>query len=316
MITTVDRLHRRAGVRVSVALAALAATAGAATLVTNGGRPDRPSPAPPSLAAAAGPDSGPLVPSTGVSASAPPPSASPSVPVVASGSSSAVPHTAPTSAATPGPPAVNAATAVTFDSAGSARSNGSSLSWTQGVSGTNRLLVVEVAVGAISDTGCTLSVSDNGAGLTPLTTVHDDNQHAGYHSVFYRVAPPSGGNTISAQVTGCTVDELTGGSISLDGADQSAPLGSAVTAEGSGSNAAATVGGTRFGGMVVGFVSNGGSVDSASPPSTSRYTQNGSVNTGAGNSAAATVASPGGPATMAWSVQPDWWAVTAIEVRA
>jgi hypothetical protein len=195
------------------------------------------------------------------------------------------------------------ATQISVDASGGGRLPAPALVWTQPVGGTNRLLTVEVAVGAKPDSGCSLSVSDNGATMTRLTTVHDNNQPAGFHSVFYRVAPPTGPNIISATVTGCIVSELTGGSIGFAGVSQTSPLGRAVTASGTGTRAAATVGGTRSGSVVVGFVSNGSSVDSASAPSTTRYTENGNDSTGAGNSAAATQGASGGSNTLAWAVQ-------------
>ncbi|MBO0871224.1 MAG: hypothetical protein J2P15_21945, partial [Micromonosporaceae bacterium] len=205
-------------------------------------------------------------------------------------------------------------TVVSVDTVGRGQGSDSTLSWTQQVSGANRLLTAEVAVGAAPDTGCSLSVTDNGATMTRLTTVHDDNQPAGFHSVFYRVAPPTGTNTISATVTGCAVDVLTGGSISFTGASQSAPLGRAVTAAGDGTRAAATVAGTPSGAVAVGFVSAGTLVDSATTPSTDRFIENGDASTGAGNSGAATQAGSGGSNTLAWSVEADWWAVTAVSV--
>ncbi|MBO0867060.1 MAG: hypothetical protein J2P15_00705, partial [Micromonosporaceae bacterium] len=217
---------------------------------------------------------------------------------------------------TPSGSAPPATAAVTVDASGRSQASGAtSLSWSQPVHGGSRLLVAEVSVGVFVDFGCSLSASDNGTAMRRLSTVHDDSSPTGFHGVFYRVAPPTGTNTITAQLTGCTADELTGGSVSFNGVSQSAPLGSAVTATGDSTTASATVRGTHSGDLVVGFVSCGSAIQATRAPSTRRFLQNGDDFTGAGNSAGATQLSSGGSNRLAWSVVSDVWGVTAVEVR-
>ncbi len=203
-------------------------------------------------------------------------------------------------------------------SGGAKCANCTSLSWNASVSGSHPALLAEVAVGAPNgrDGSCTLTVTDNGTAMTRLSTVHDNGQTAGYHSVYGMRAPPSGTNAIAATVTGCTPQELTGGSLTFTGASQTAPFGTPKTATGSGSTAQVTTNSSTSGNMVAGFVSNGSAVHSPSSPATARFTANQDGNSGAGNSAGATALSTGGNVTIMWSVASDWWGVTAVEVLA
>jgi hypothetical protein len=214
-----------------------------------------------------------------------------------------------------GQPCSSGPAEVAVDAAAGAAGAGPSLSWTQPVSGANRLLTVGVAVGAEEDGGCALAVTDNGTAMTALATAHTDGQQAGYLAVFTRTAPPTGTNTIAATVTGCPVDELTGGSVSFTGASQTAPLGTPVTTSGSGATPSATVTGTRANNVVVGFVANGSEIGAPTAPSTPQFLQNGNNGSGAGNSAAATQPSSGTTNTLQWTDADDWWSVAAVEVR-
>ena len=206
--------------------------------------------------------------------------------------------------------------AVAPGSGGAKCANCTSLSWNASVSGSHPALLAEVAVGAQGDGSCTLTVTDNGTVMTRLSTVHDNSQTAGYHSVYGMTAPPSGTNAIAATVTGCTPQELTGGSLTFTGASQTAPFGTPKTATGSGSTAQVTTNSSTSGNMVAGFVSNGSAVQSPSSPATARFTANQDDQSGAGNSAGATAQSTGSNVTMKWSVASDWWGVTAVEVLA
>jgi hypothetical protein len=214
----------------------------------------------------------------------------------------------------PSPSPTSPAGTVAVDAAVGAAAAGPSLTWTQPVSGTDRLLTVEVTVGTDDDSGCALAVTDNGTALSTLATAHTGGQHAGYLTVLTRTAPPAGTHTLAATVTGCTVDELTGGSVSFTGTNQATPLGPPVTATGTGTTPAATVTGTA-GNVVVGFVANGSEIGAPVAPSTARFLSNGDNTTGAGNSAAATQPAAG-TTTLRWSDADDWWAVIAVEVRA
>lgn len=213
-------------------------------------------------------------------------------------------------------------TSVAYDATGpsssGAKVGGATLTWTHtvGSSGTNRALLVGASVGDNSpnDSSCTATAKDGTTTMTSLAKAHTDNQNHGYEQVWGLANPPTGANSITVTVTGCTPNEVTGGSESFTGVSQSTPFGTPVTAFGSGTTASATAASTSSD-MMAGFVANGSSISSATSPSTSRFIANGNNNTAAGNSAGATSAATGSNVTMAWSVGSDWWAVAEIQVQ-
>jgi hypothetical protein len=211
-------------------------------------------------------------------------------------------------------------TAVTADSsAGAKTARHSSLSWSQTVgSGSDRALLAEVSVGiGPPDTGCTVSVKDGTVAMTRLGSIHPDGQNAGILTVWGLPMPPSGVNTITAKVSGCsagTPAELTGGSVSFAGVSQSAPFGAVTTADGTGAVASVTTPSANNN-IVAGFVANGSAIASVHSPATSLFIENKDNNTAAGNSAGAISAATGSAVTISWSQESDWWGAAILQVQ-
>lgn len=117
----------------------------------------------------------------------------------------------------------SSATAVTADAAGPSPAGAvasltSTLSWNQTVSGSSQALLVAVPFGEVPDSGMTASATHNGAVMTSLAMVQDDGQTAGFLEVFGMAGVPDGTNTIRVTVTEGPAQEITGGSVSFDGA--------------------------------------------------------------------------------------------------
>lgn len=210
--------------------------------------------------------------------------------------------------------------AVAFDSASSAHATGSgSLTWTHTVgSGTDRALVVGLAVGIQGDSGCSASVTDNGTFMSVKSVIHANGQSSGYLEIFSIYSPPSGANTLAASVSGCsggTPDSLIGGGQSFANVAQGGNNGITPvnTATGSGSVSQVSIAGAAND-LAAGFVANGSPVLSAASPNTSRYIVNVDNNTAAGNSAAATNASST-TAILKWNQSADWWAAGVVRVQ-
>lgn len=198
---------------------------------------------------------------------------------------------------------------------GAVASNASVLSWAQMVSGSDTAVVVGVAVGQnVDDSGLSASVTDNGAAMTALATVHDDGQSDGYLEVFGLAGVPDGTNTIRVAVAGGPVQELTGGSVSFDGAAQAGTFSAPATAFGNSATPAVTVGSTS-GGAVAAFAACGSAIVAATPPATQEFIANDDDNSGAGNSAGATSAATGGHVSVAWSAGDDFWGAIAVQVN-
>lgn len=210
-------------------------------------------------------------------------------------------------------------TSVAFDASGGGKNSGTSpLSWTQVVgSGSNRALLADVTVGTSADGGCTVSVTDNGTAMTQVALVHDNNQHAGFLSVWGIAAPPSGTNTISASVTGCSgrPSALTGGSESFTGVSQSAPFGAHATAFGSGTQSSVSVTSASSSDLTGEFASDGNAVSAAVSPVAQKFIENQNSNSGAGATGGGLMPSSGATDTGKWNMAAsDWWGAVAVDI--
>jgi hypothetical protein len=213
-----------------------------------------------------------------------------------------------------------AGSTVAFDAAGGGKvASASSLSWTQAVgSGSNRALTVDFTIGNNNDAGCAPVVKDNGTAMSEITAVHDGNLRNGVLTVWGLVNPPSGTNTITTSVSGCTgvTQELTGGSESFTGVSQSAPWGAHATAfatSGTQSSVAVTSAGT--GNLVGEFVANGSAVGTAVSPVVAKFTENQDSNTGAGNTAGGYAPGAAGSVTGKFNLTNDQWGAAAVDVN-
>lgn len=216
------------------------------------------------------------------------------------------------------PAAGGGGTSVAFDASAGARNGGSSpLSWTQTVgSGANRALLADITIGSSNDIGCAPVVKDNGVTMTEITAVHDNNQRAGGMAVFGLANPPSGTNTITASVTGCSSapSALTGGSESFTGVSQSAPFGAHAVSAGAGTVSSVSLS-APAGDLTGEFASDGSSVSSAQSPVVSKFIENQNFSSGAGNTAGGY--EPGNGASQAgkWTMGGnDWWGAAAVDI--
>ena len=194
-------------------------------------------------------------------------------------------------------------------STGALINGNTTLSWTHTCSGTNRYLVVGIAVGG-GTAAWTISVTCNGTAMTSLGRQQSDNQSDGYVALF-GIIPPTGSCSIIATSSN-NGTPLTGGSISATGVDQTTPIRNTTPAYGSGTSIQTTVTATN----------NDLFVDAAccgSDISTSLQTlqvqNNYNTSTGAGNFSMSTA--PGAAsATMGYASQSDWWGIIGVSLRA
>lgn len=193
------------------------------------------------------------------------------------------------------------------------------LTWNHTIgTATDPALVVGIGVGSSDDTGCSLTVTDNGVAMTHLATKHTDAQHAGFESVWGLAGPPQGTNTIEASVSGCTGGtpaELTGGSESFNGVSQSAPFGTPAVADGNSAKPAVTLATVSASDKVAAFAASGSAINGTVSGTNSRYIANEDDNSGAGNSAGASLAATGTNVMAGWNGSSDYWAAIAVEIQ-
>ena len=214
--------------------------------------------------------------------------------------------------------------ALAFDAVGpgsSGASGGSSpLTWSHTCTGSDLLLLAGVVVDHAPDTSDTVSVTYAGTAMTSLGRVHSGGagQSFGFVEVFRLIAPAAGANTVSVTFS-AGPDNVSAGSLSFSGADQSAGTGTAYTADSGGSDVGSgsvQVSSTTSGNICAAVLCDGsGGVSFTS--GTSRWNDNtGPFNDAAGGSAAATLASTGSAVTFSWTQGTDFYGAIAVEVLA
>lgn len=206
--------------------------------------------------------------------------------------------------------------AVAFDavgpsSAGAFSNTVATVSWSHTCTGSERLLVAAVAVSNGTDTGITTTATYNGVSMTSVGLIHSNNGTAGYIQMFRLIAPATGANTVLVTAS-TSVSDLSAGSVSFTGVDQTTPLGTPVTAASTGTPTVAVTG-TTAGNMVIDAVCNGSDITSSNQ--TQRWLRNTSGNSAAGNGAQSTAAA-GGSVTMSYAVTSDWYGILGVEVLA
>lgn len=205
--------------------------------------------------------------------------------------------------------------AVTLDavgpsSAGQGQANTTTINWNHTVSGSNRLLIVGVAVGG-GTTSATTSVTYNSVSMTSAGRIFADNQNDGYTQLFYLVAPATGTNTVV--VTCNESHDLSGGSTSFNGVDQTTPLSGYTTNFGATNPISLTVA-SNYGDMVVDVACCGTAFASGSNQ-TLAWNKNVNNNSGAGNSISSTAA--GQPSVaMGYTISADWWSIIGVNICA
>lgn len=120
--------------------------------------------------------------------------------------------------------------ALAFDAVSNAHGNGTGpFTFAHSCSGSDRLLLVLIAHYYLDDV--VSGVTYNGDALTAVPNGEDNNGQFNI-TLYYMVAPDTGSNTVSVSTTGSVYD-IGMIAMSFTGADQSTPLGTAVTATGS-----------------------------------------------------------------------------------
>lgn len=194
-------------------------------------------------------------------------------------------------------------------STGALINGNTTLSWTHTCSGTNRYLIVGIAVGG-GQTAWTMSVTCNGNTMTLLGRQQSNNQSDGYVALF-GIIPPTGSCSIIA-TSNNNGTPLIGGSISATGVDQTTPIRNTVPAYGNGTSIQTIVAGA----------SNDLFIDAACCGSdigaslqTLQVQMNYNTSTAAGNFSMSTA--PGAASkTMGYTSQSDWWGIIGISLRA
>lgn len=199
-------------------------------------------------------------------------------------------------------------------SAGTGITSGTSLNWSHTCNGANRFVVVGVTAGLQtgSDAGLSLGVTYGGIAMTSAAMRHSFDQTAGFAQLFYMIAPPSGTSTVAVTLSGGTAD-LTGGSVSFNGVDQSMPFGTVYTSIGNDTTPTITVPNTTSGNIILDTVGDGSAI--LANTQTLQWEKNLNYLSGCGNGAQSTTAG-GGSVTSSYSSSSDWWVVIAMEIFA
>lgn len=196
--------------------------------------------------------------------------------------------------------------AVQFDAASTAAltSNGTSKTWSHTCSSTDRFLIVVVSLNTGFPTGMTATYA--GVSMTAQYTP------AGKKAVFTLIDPATGANNVVVSWTNNSQGAFT--AVSYTGVNQTTPMGTAATANGSGTGPTVNVSATSLDLVVdglMGFVT--GSAVSATVGASQTQRAN-LADTNTDGSVAAQSSEPGATTvTMSWtlSVSSDWhiWGV-------
>lgn len=207
--------------------------------------------------------------------------------------------------------------AVGPSAAGQTASSPTSVTWSHTCSGSQRVLVVGVAVGDVSsDATKTISgVTYAGVAMTSLGVKHANDASNGYLQVFALINPASGANNVVVSFAAAP-SSAECGSLSFTGADQTTAWGTPVLAAGNTTLATAAVA-SNVNGNIIAFFTAGGSGFFANPtsPATVRWVANLDGNSGGGNGAGATIPATGSSVTCSWGLGADWWALIAVEIK-
>lgn len=202
--------------------------------------------------------------------------------------------------------------------AGQAASNPANLTWAHTVSGTQTALLVGVVVGTTaSDATKTISsVTYNGVGMTQLALRHAADLAVGYVALYGLAGATTGANNVIVTFASAPLVGVAG-SVSLNGADQSTPFGTPVTAAATSATATLAVASNTSGNQIF-YVVGCGSNTGINPtsPATKRVQNNFSNSTGCGTLGIATIPATGSSVTCAWTVTSDSWADLAVEIKA
>ncbi len=185
--------------------------------------------------------------------------------------------------------------------------------WTHTVSGSNTLLLVAVSLNQSSAKESVSTITFNGKALTKIGEAARNNEVQ--TEIWYRLAPDAG--TYNVLVTLTAAASFVAGAITLNGVDQTTPLGTYFGTSGNGTSASATVS-SESDGLVVDILGYA----SSTPTSTvgagqtqqwAQVTTNGNATTNVrGYSSTEAGASS---VAMSWAISPGIkWAFSAIPI--
>jgi hypothetical protein len=118
--------------------------------------------------------------------------------------------------------------------------NATTLTFAHTVSGSDRVLLVAVQWYSTQAVRSVSSVTYNGTAMTLVSSSQIDNGANRFLALYYLIAPSTGTNNVVITLSG-TDDLFFGGSVSFTGADQTSPLGTAVTNSGSSTTPSVTL---------------------------------------------------------------------------
>lgn len=127
--------------------------------------------------------------------------------------------------------------ALAVDAVSSTGGSGSSFSWSHTCSGSNRVLLLGIGWYDTADTVSSITYNSVAMTLVPSSTATNGQYTA---ALYYLTDPTTGSNTISVTFTGSVFD-FGGVALSVTGADQSTPLGTANTASGTSTTPSVTI---------------------------------------------------------------------------
>jgi len=209
--------------------------------------------------------------------------------------------------------------AVGPSSAGAGNAGTSPLQWNHTCGAGATALYVAIAVGQNSgnDNSFTVTATYNGVSMTALSAGQSANAAAmggtnGFVKVFKMANPPTGSALqVSVTCSGALVS-LSGGSISVTGSAGEGTLGVNFSSTNTTSGTVSVLN-TVSGGLCLAFSANGSIGTDTWTSGTKRFENDQNSSSGAGNSSGATLASPGGTATMTWTQALDDYGVIAFE---
>ncbi len=207
--------------------------------------------------------------------------------------------------------------------AGSGTGSTVTLSWTHPGGSAPSYALVQAAVSQSGNPNSDFvtAVTFGGASMTQLAQVASGSTTtAGYTAVYYLARPPAGSQTVTATCTvgggqdAGDVDGLLGASVTFNGAGS---LGTAATGSSSGAvtSGSISITGTTPGNYCLACIGDG-SGDEAWTAGTQQWLCDHDIDSGAGNISAATLPSPGGTATLSWTMASDTYAAIGVEVQA
>lgn len=218
---------------------------------------------------------------------------------------------------------------VTFDAVGPGsggqidNSAPSSLTWAHTCTGLNGLLVVVADYNSSNDTGVTMSATYNGVAMISQGIVHSGGPsvNVGFVQMWTMVGPPTGSHSVVVTATAASHGML-GGSVSLNGVNQTTPIrnftsagldGGANDGTGPGLTSTSMTIASAIGNMVVAGCCYGSGTPSSTQ--TMRWSGNEGDTYAAANSGGEATATGASSVVMGWSGPAlDFWGLVGLDV--